>query len=135
MSEQGFADLLTRRAALQRLGILGDGTLAAPLVSGMLSGCRATPPGPTFTPQTLIDGDYELVGTLSDIIIPATDTPGARDAGVPAYIDEMLTTWYPEEDREAFLAGLRHLNSKAESLFDTPFNETSAENQTLLMLA
>ncbi|CAN0574063.1 unnamed protein product, partial [Laminaria digitata] len=53
MTEQGFADLLTRRNAIQRLGVLAGSTLAAPLVSGMLSGCRATPPELTFTPQTL----------------------------------------------------------------------------------
>lgn len=135
MTEQGFADLLTRREALQRLGVLTGGALAAPLVSGMLSGCRAAPPAATFIPRTLTGGDYELVGTLTDIILPATDTPGARDAGVPAYIDEMLTTWYPQEDREAFLAGLIQLESKTESLFGASFNETSTENQTHLMKA
>jgi hypothetical protein len=40
-----------------------------------------------FTPA-----EYLAVSKLADVIIPPTDTPGAVGAGVPAYIDRVLST-------------------------------------------
>lgn len=43
-----------------------------------------------YAPSTFSLEDYGLLGTLVDMIIPASDTPGARDAGVHAMLDEDL---------------------------------------------
>jgi hypothetical protein len=49
------------------------------------------PPAPTaYKPRTLTPAEMKLLGRLSDIIIPRTDTPGASDAGVPETIDRRL---------------------------------------------
>src|SRR2546422_1568539 len=50
----------------------------------------------------------ETVATIAELIIPKTDTPGAREAGVPAFIDVMLADWGDEGQRETFTAGLPH---------------------------
>ena len=46
---------------------------------------------------------------LADIIIPRTDTPGAIDVGVPAFIDHLLTDWYAPDDRAQLREGLRRI--------------------------
>ena len=135
MRETAFLDMMTRREALARVGLLAGGALSAPLISGLLAGCRAAPPAAGFVPQTLDADQYELVSTLAELILPATDTPGARAAGVPAFIDEMLTTWYPEEDRQAMLTGLERLDERAEALFGTAFAEAGPAQQTALLEA
>ncbi|WP_040309523.1 gluconate 2-dehydrogenase subunit 3 family protein, partial [Asticcacaulis biprosthecium] len=40
-----------------------------------------------------------LVTFLADAIIPHTDTPGALDAGVPAYMDHLYLTWAGEKTK------------------------------------
>src|SRR3989442_8969365 len=50
----------------------------------------------------------ETVATIAELIIPKTDTPGAREAGVPAFIDVMLADWGDERQRETFTAGVWH---------------------------
>lgn len=47
-----------------------------------------------------------LVDLLTDIIIPRTNTPGARDAGATDFIDMMLREWATDQQRERFLSGL-----------------------------
>jgi hypothetical protein len=37
--------------------------------------------------------ELAMVTFLADAIIPRTDTPGAIDAGVPAYMDHLYLTW------------------------------------------
>ncbi|MBX2821739.1 MAG: gluconate 2-dehydrogenase subunit 3 family protein [Rhodothermaceae bacterium] len=125
--------LLTRRDALKRIGYFTGSALSASLVSGVLAGCRATPPDADFVPQSLDADQYKLVTTLSDIIIPATDTPGASGAGVPAFIDNMLTSWYLEEDKNTILTGLRILNEEAQRRYEMPFVDASPEQQHALV--
>lgn len=48
----------------------------------------------------------ETVATIAELIIPATDTPGARAALVNQFIDLIVAEWYTEEERSRFLNGL-----------------------------
>ena len=43
-----------------------------------------------YEPQSFSKEEYESLGALVDMIIPASDTPGAREAGVHAMLDEDL---------------------------------------------
>jgi len=125
--------LLTRRDALKRIGYFTGSALSASLVSGVLAGCRAKPPEPDFVPETLNAHQYKLVTTLADIIIPATDTPGASGAGVPAFIDKMLTSWYLEEDKDTILTGLGILENETLVQFEVPFVDASPKQQHALV--
>src|SRR2546430_16468152 len=51
----------------------------------------------------------ETVATIAELIIPKTDTPGAREAGGPAFIDVMLADWGGEGERRTFTAGLANV--------------------------
>ena len=53
-----------------------------------------------------------LVGELAETILPRTDTPGALDAGVPAFIDRMLATWDTAEERDRFIRGLGEIETR-----------------------
>ena len=116
------------------------GTLSAPVVSGVLAGCRATPEGAATTngaaayaPQTLSAEQYRLTGALADVIIPPTDTPGAREAGVPAFVDQLMTNWYPPEGRKRFTDGLGRVDRGAREVFEAPFVELDPEQQALIV--
>lgn len=48
----------------------------------------------------------KLVSAIADTILPDTDTPGAVKAGVPDFIDLMVSYWLDPTERSAFLSGL-----------------------------
>ena len=60
-------------------------TIAAGLSAGSLPGQTA------YAPTTFSAEEYRLLGILTEIIIPASDTPGALGAGVPRVLDEDLS--------------------------------------------
>ena len=66
-----------------------------------------------FTPT-----EYAMVERLTDLIIPADDTPGARDAGVSEFIDLMAsrrsgaTAEFPRRPRLAKQAQPRDLGAR-----------------------
>jgi hypothetical protein len=53
------------------------------------------------------------VSAVGDCIIPATDTPGATEAGVPEFIDIIVGEWYEPAERDQFLAGLAELDRRS----------------------
>jgi len=75
----------------------------------------------------------ETVAALVDLIIPETDTPGARAAGVPQFIDLLLGEWASDEERAQFLAGLTDVDTRARTAHGTDFlGATEAQRVEIL---
>lgn len=92
----------------------------------------ATPQGTVWTPSVLTPRQLETVGTLVELIIPATDTPGARAALVDRYIDGVLRT-ANTGTRTRFIDGLTWIDTRSQALFNAPFADATAAQQTDLL--
>ena len=66
----------------------------------------ATAAAQPWKPAVLSERQDRAVDALAELIIPRTETPGARDAQVHRYIDRMLAEGMLEAERAAFLSGL-----------------------------
>jgi gluconate 2-dehydrogenase gamma chain len=123
---------MDRREVLRRAALVLGGTLSASAVSGVLAGCEAALaaelPAGALTPAQL-----ELVATIADHIIPRTDTPGARDAGVHRFIDVMMTEYYTKDEREAFVGGLVDVNVRARAAHDQTFTRCTKKQQRTIL--
>jgi hypothetical protein len=53
------------------------------------------------------------VSAAAEQVIPQTDTPGAADAGVPRFIELMVSDWFDEAERGLFMDGLADLQQRA----------------------
>lgn len=131
-SEEGGGGI-SRRDAIQRMGVWVGGALSAPTLSALLSGCEVRPVTPEWTPEVLGPDQLDLLSVAVDRIIPPTDTPGARESGVPAFIDLLLHRWVEPVDRDRFLAGLAGLDDLSGVAYGLSFLEASAEQQTSLL--
>jgi hypothetical protein len=83
--------------------------------------------------QTLNPHQNALITTISELIIPQTDTPGAKAARVNEFIDRILSDWYEEEERTNFLAGLADVDTRSRSLFGKDFVGVSADQQMRIL--
>jgi gluconate 2-dehydrogenase gamma chain len=102
---------MNRREAIQRASLVLGYTLTGPALVGVLQGCKASPEL-TYKPIFFSEDQALLISELSEIIIPKTNTPGAKDVGVPGFIDQMLKDIYTKgnsfatctvEERNAFV--------------------------------
>src|SRR5688572_23565414 len=62
--------------------------------------------------------EWTLIGEVSDLIIPTTDTGGAIAAGVPGFVKTMLSGWFSAAERENFIAGMRDFSAGAFKKYD-----------------
>ena len=124
---------ITRREALARTALFLGGTLAASSIAGVEGTAWAKAVAPGWRPDTLTAGQRELVATVAEHIIPATDTPGARAAGVDRFVDAMLTDYYKADERSRFLQGLAELDARAAKEHGAPFLKTTAAQQVALL--
>jgi hypothetical protein len=104
-----------RRDLLKRAAWLLGGAISAPAAMAVLQGCyKKTEPGaPATPPKFLTAAELAVVAEIAEILIPRTSTSGARDAGVPAFIDLALDALYSAEDQARFKAGLAEFETAA----------------------
>lgn len=119
---------MDRREAIKRTAWLMGGVVSASAMAGVLKGCTAKP-SIDWKPEYLTEDEAGIVSQVAEIIIPKTDTPGAKDVGVPSFIDNMLKECYKPEDQERFRSGLKAFNEAAEKEHGDPFLELDADTQ------
>jgi hypothetical protein len=127
---------IDRREALRRAARLLGGVLSAPTIAGVLAGCGSShADATTFAPRALSSEQLEGVATIADLILPETDTPGARSVGVHQFIDTMLAEYYTALDRQRFLTGLADVDARAQKAGGRPFLRCSGDEQRAIIEA
>lgn len=119
---------MDRREALRRTAWLMGGALSAPAIMGVLKGCTAKPTI-DWKPEFLSNDQGILISEVAEVIIPKTDTPGAKEVGVPGFIDQMLKDVYSKEDQDRFMEGLKAFDEAAKKEYGDPFIELDPEQQ------
>jgi gluconate 2-dehydrogenase gamma chain len=101
------AEILQRRELLRRAAWILGGAVSAPAALAILQGCSAkdAPDAASWTPKFFKGNQADLMTAIADVIIPKTETSGALDAGVPAFIDSLMADVYPKDAQERFSAG------------------------------
>jgi gluconate 2-dehydrogenase gamma chain len=72
---------------------------------------------------------FSLLEQITEVMIPATDTPGAIDAGVPAFIRQMLDEWASAASRKEIAAVLEGVEKHAWAKFGASFVELPPERR------
>lgn len=119
---------MNRREALQRAAMVLGYTISIPTMSAVLEGCKARPEL-GFTPTFFNPDQAALISEVAEIIIPKTDTPGAKEAGVPGFIDLLVKDCYKKDDQDFFLKGLDEFEKGAKDTYGDAFIDLDAAKQ------
>ena len=99
----------------------------------------ATPAATTWRPLAtapagaLSSHELETLGHLAETLIPATETPGARSAGVHFYLDDVCRT--EPETRSTLQRGIAAIDARCRGQSGAPFTELDADRQAALLTA
>lgn len=104
------------------------GIVSAPTIAAILKGCTAKPEL-NWKPEFLSKEQASIVSEVAEIIIPKTETEGAKEVGVPSFIDKVLKDVYSKEDQDLFLEGLKNFDLEADKAFGDTFLDLDPEDQ------
>lgn len=79
--------------------------------------------------------EMAVLGAAADVIVPATDTPGAREAGVPLFIEALVARWMTADEAAFFRNGLAALDASAKERFGRAYAACTPEQAAELMQA
>ena len=124
---------------MKRRDLLKIGVVAAPAAAA-----QQRPPGSAapvtiapqsaWTPQLFDAHQNETVIALTERIIPATDTPGAKAALVNRHLDKLLHDG-PAADQQRVLEGLAWLDGQAIRQHSKPFVRCAESEQVAMLQA
>ena len=117
---------MKRRKAIGRILLAGGGTVAA--YSGYKwYDLKKTPD------LTYLEERRKLIEHLAKKIIPATETPGVKEAHVQDYIILMIKDCTDIKSQNKFIGGLKDLEHYCASVYERPFGKcTENEKQQVL---
>ena len=111
---------MERREALKTTSLILGYTLTAGTTAAILHGCKADN-AIDWSPKALKEDEASLLAEICEAILPATDTPGAKDALCDRYIDNVLAMMYSPEDQQYFRDKFKIFNEKAKAKYTRSF--------------
>lgn len=97
---------MNRRNLIKHVALLMGGTLSAPTLFAMENLDKKLGFDSTFS---LNKTQKAILAEVAEMIIPRTKTAGAKDAGVPAFIEMMINDCYKAAEKRNFTNGLDEL--------------------------
>ena len=118
------------RRELLKMITLATGTV---FIGGefFLSGCKNPEAGPS---TEFSQDDLALLNEVGETILPKTNTPGAKDANVGAFMAIMVNDCYPAADQKVFHEGIKKLNDACEAMHDVSFMRATPEQRKSLLI-
>lgn len=88
-----------------------------------------------WKPVFLKPNQAATIAEISETILPKTKTPGAKDMGVPQFIDKMVNDTFDKKGQKEFIKGLETFENECNSKFGKPFIDLSQkEREEFLMI-
>lgn len=134
----------SRRDALKKMAIGAGAVTAFPILGqagvapdrhpGHVLAAKATAAlaDPEWKPLFFDEHQNESVVALTELIIPETDTPGAKSALVNRFLDLLLNDEEADKQKN-FIQGLAWLDGRSLKVYGKPFVELTTAEQTELL--
>lgn len=103
---------MNRRSVLQQITLLMGGMLSGPTLMALETSDFNAREWSDLSEYDSNAIDIETLAEITEMIIPRTNTAGAKDAQVPAFIVRMIRNCYTQQDQESFGVGLAQLKSQ-----------------------
>ncbi len=126
-------DSITRREAISRVTALLGVAIAPSILAGVARAQAAANAGAAAKPRYLSAPQFETVSAVAERILPRTDTPGAIDVGVPAFIDLMVGEFMTADEKRVFLAGLAEVEAASAAAHQRGFAQLAPAQQDAVL--
>jgi hypothetical protein len=126
-NDSSDSSIISRREAIRRAALLA-GVAVSPAWLGMVGGAQTAAAKAYLAPAMAA-----TLAAAADRILPRTDTPGAADVGVPAFIDRLYGEFMTPAEQQLLAQALQEIDAAAKSAHGAGFSTlTAAQQDTVL---
>lgn len=123
---------MERREALKKFAYLMGGALSATTLGVLFESFTVF--DPTKNTYFFSSTDEEVLSEFAEIILPTTAaSPGAKAAGVGAFIPLVIKDCYPPDLQQVFKNGFEDMLAKCKTKFNKEFLNLNNEEKNLIM--
>jgi glucoside 3-dehydrogenase (cytochrome c) hitch-hiker subunit len=129
---------MKRRDAIKQTALLLGYAVSASSIAAVMNGCKADPKVVTagldnWTPVSMTKDQGQLLAQIAESVLPKTDTSGAIEAGVHAYIDTILKNLASPEQVSDFKTWIDDFTASSTKMLGKPFlNADEKERNSFL---
>ena len=76
----------------------------------------------------------QLIADIAETIIPKTNTPGANELNIPAFVLKMIDDCYNKKGQQTFMTGLTEFTGLVEKKYNRSFSELSVTEREAVLL-
>ena len=116
--------MIDRREAVQRMSLILGGALSTQLTAGLMG--QVLNDGPSVE---VSEAQKTILTELADVIIPATETPGAKEAGAEQFIIRVIRDCHPIEEQKTFYGGLAKIDEASQKAHNKNFIDLTEEQK------
>jgi hypothetical protein len=116
---------ISRREAIRRAALAAGVIVSAE----WLSIVDGAPPAALAQGARLAPAHAAIAGAVADRILPRTDTPGAADVGVPAFLDLLYAEFMTPAEQKTLTSGLDAVEKAAQSARGASFVSLPVDRQ------
>jgi glucoside 3-dehydrogenase (cytochrome c) hitch-hiker subunit len=114
-----------RRDSVKALSALTAHVLFPSVLARAAEAAAGVDAGAAWAPQWIRPERAAMLEALVDTILPATATPGAKQARVQVFVDLALRDCYTPAEQQLFADGLEALAGASQSRHGRPFEDCS----------
>jgi hypothetical protein len=130
-AETNQDELINRREAIRRVSALLGG-VAFVGGSGLLAAAEKARPAAARA-GGFTDQDIAFLDEIAETILPATKTPGAKDAKTGAFMALMVTDCYGPVEQKVFRTGMRHVEEAMQKAHSMSFMAATPEQRLAVL--
>jgi hypothetical protein len=123
---------MNRREALSSVALLLGGTIIG--AEAFLSGCTSNDKKIGLAGLNFSSDDIAFLDEVGETIIPATTTPGAKEAKIGQFMKTIVTDCYEEKDQKIFTEGMKKLDDASKTKNGKSFLESTPEQRHNLLV-
>ena len=137
-SEPEATRSITRREAIRRISLLLGG--AALIGCSRMEDVDAAAEKAASAPAATAIGrfsvqDVAFLDEIAETIVPATKTPGAKDAKVGAFMALMVTDCYDPDEQKTFRDGMHRVDEAAKKTANVAFMQATPQQRLAVLSA
>jgi hypothetical protein len=121
---------MQRRVALKNLALVAGSLISLPSWANGWSKNSVESPHPYLTTS-----QDELLAEVVETIIPATNTPGAKELGVHTFLQKMVADCFEKSAKDTLAKGLDTVEATAKQRFTKSFAACDATQRTEILQA